>query len=175
MVLRGRRRLLVGGGFGPLVALGLACGSAAAPGLGGAAPGASPAPAARPAPALSPSPSPPPSPSPSPSPLPVPGARACPGLHGPLRTIAEFSDPSAGARLGSYPVVDGRVEVTIVKAPKAEWGDLVERYDLQEVERSPNFMDAFVPLDQLCDLAKDPRVAFVSPPIRATPAATPGR
>jgi hypothetical protein len=92
-----------------------------------------------------------------------PERRTCPQLGSQLAQLAAAADPeafSAQSGLAYQALVGARALIEL----RAEEADLAAAYGLTVESRYAEWLQAWVPLDQLCALSNDPRVQSVDAP-----------
>lgn len=93
--------------------------------------------------------------------LPQRELRACPTLDSQLFQLTQAQDPLRAAESGGFRVKDGKVQVLLVLA--SEDNEFLKNFDVELGTQSASQVQAFVPIDQLCELANTDPVLAIRP------------
>lgn len=91
----------------------------------------------------------------------------CPALTNQLFQLTLADDPAGQAEQLGYRVMDGKLQVLILLA--GEDTTFLDEYQAETGTKSGDQVQAFVPFDQLCPLAKNEGVIAVRPAAQAIP------
>ncbi|MFO7742595.1 MAG: hypothetical protein R6X31_09815 [Anaerolineae bacterium] len=103
----------------------------------------------------------------SPETIPPRDPRECPALDSQLFDLTQVDDPAQLAEELGFRVRDGKVQVLLVLT--SEDTGFLEEYGVELGTQSGCQVQAFVPFDQLCELAKTDPVLAVRPAAQAFP------
>ena len=101
----------------------------------------------------------------SPDKLPADKASECPDLDSQLRQLIQAPDPLALARQLGLKVQDDKVQVLLTLAD--EDTKFLQEFGIEPGTQSGVQVQAFVPVDQLCDLANTAEVLAIRPSAQA--------
>jgi hypothetical protein len=101
----------------------------------------------------------------SPETLPTRVARTCPDLDSQLFQLTQADDPPRAAEELGFKVRDGKIQALLVLA--GEDTSFLKEYGVELGTQSANQVQAFVPIDQLCELADSDLVLAVRPAAQA--------
>lgn len=103
----------------------------------------------------------------SPDDLPTRQPSDCPALDSQLLPLVEAEDALSMAEQLGFPVQDNAIQVLIVLA--GEETAFLEEFGAQVGTQSGNEVQAYVPIDRLCDLANSDAVSAVRPVAQPMP------
>lgn len=103
----------------------------------------------------------------SPGDLPTRQPSECPALDSQLLQLIQAGDGLSMAEELGFPVQEEKVQVLILLT--GEETDFLQRFDADVGTQSGNEVQAYVPLEQLCDLANDETVSAVRPVAQPMP------
>jgi hypothetical protein len=91
----------------------------------------------------------------------------CPALDSQLTQLLQSEDPAGQAEQLGYRVKEGKIQVLLTLL--AENTDFLAGYGAELGTQSGSQVQAFVPFDQLCELAKHPDVQSIRPTAQFNP------
>jgi hypothetical protein len=103
----------------------------------------------------------------SPETIPPREPSACPALDSQLLQLTQADDPLHTAEQLGFRVKDGKVQVLLVLA--SEDTDFLQKYGVEPGTQAASQVQAFVPIDQLCELANADPVLAIRPAAQAVP------
>jgi hypothetical protein len=96
-----------------------------------------------------------------PDPMILEVAQLCPGLAGPLSQVISDTNPAAKAQALGLQVRESKVQVTLVlDGPDAAF---LRQAGVEVGKQLGNEVQAYVPISQLCNLAKHERIQAIYP------------
>lgn len=95
------------------------------------------------------------------------GQNDCPGLDSALAAVVASPDPLEQARQSLLTVKDGKIQVVLLLSQ--EDAGFLQNYGVEIGTQTGTRVQAFVPPDRLCDLAKTDEVLTISPAAQAIP------
>lgn len=85
-------------------------------------------------------------------------------LSSELRQLAASGNPEEFAKKHGIPLIDNSVKVVIVAINK--FPDITKRYDLKEIRRYRNHIEAIVSIEDLVSLSEEEEVKYIRRPYK---------